>query len=252
MEERLQKLIAGAGLCSRRAAEVLLRQGRVTVNGQKAVLGQKADLDRDRIAVDGREISPPAAYTYLMLYKPRGYACTLSDPHAGRLVTELVADCGTRVYPVGRLDVDSEGLLLLTNDGDFANSVLHPSHQVDKTYHVTVSGYRPGCEAQLEALRSLDGEPIRPAQVRLCSRKGDRASLEIIIHQGKKRQIRRMCRTVGLQVLRLCRVGEGPLTLGGLSPGDWRHLTADEVAACKKEGIANLIAPCHNEVKMER
>ena len=234
MEERIQKLIAGAGLCSRRAAEDLLRQGRVTVNGVTAGLGQRADPDRDQIAVDGKAVVRPVAYTYLMLYKPRGYACTLSDPHARHLVTELVADCGVRVYPVGRLDVDSEGLLLLTNDGDFANGVLHPSHQVDKTYCVTVSGYRAGCEARLEALRSLDGEPILPAQVRLCSRERGRAELEIIIHQGKKRQIRRMCRTLGLQVLRLCRVREGPLALGDLLPGNWRHLTEDEVTACKK------------------
>lgn len=234
MEERLQKIIANAGLCSRRAAEELLEQGRVSVNGAPAALGQKADPARDRITVDGRPVSRPAAYTYLMLHKPPGYACTLSDPHADRLVTELVAECGARVYPVGRLDVASEGLLLLTNDGDFANAILHPSHQVDKTYHVTVSGYQAGCEQRLAALSSLEGEPIRPAQVRLLSREGSRAVLEVVIHEGKKRQIRRMCRAVGLSVTRLCRVGEGDLALGDLPPGAWRRLTADEVAACKK------------------
>ena len=234
MEERLQKLIANAGLCSRRAAETLLEQGRVTVNGLRASLGQKADLSRDRVAVDGVDIAPPEAYTYLMLHKPVGYACTLSDPHAGHLVTELVADCGVRVYPVGRLDVASEGLLLMTNDGDFANAVLHPSHQVDKTYRVTVSGYQRGCERRLAAVRTLDGVPIRPARVRLLAQDGSTAELEVVIHEGKKRQIRRMCRAVGLSVTRLCRVGEGPLTLGDLPPGKWRHLSADEVAACKK------------------
>lgn len=234
MEERLQKLIASTGLCSRRSAEDLLRQGRVTVNGERAVLGQKADWDRDRIAVDGRELRAPSVHTYLMLHKPPGYACTLSDPHAEHLVTELVADCGARVYPVGRLDVASEGLLLLTDDGDFANAVLHPRHQVDKTYRVTVSGYRTGCENRLASIRNLEGEAISPANVRLLSRCGDRADLEVVIHQGKKRQIRRMCRAVGLAVLRLCRIGEGPLTLGDLPPGAWRHLTADEVSACKK------------------
>ena len=177
---------------------------------------------------------PAAAPVWLMLHKPPGYACTLSDPHADRLVTELVAECGARVYPVGRLDVASEGLLLLTNDGDFANAILHPSHQVDKTYHVTVSGYQAGCEQRLAALSSLEGEPIRPAQVRLLSREGSRAVLEVVIHEGKKRQIRRMCRAVGLSVTRLCRVGEGDLALGDLPPGAWRRLTADEVAACKK------------------
>ena len=234
MEERLQKLIANAGICSRRAAETLLEQGRVTVNGLRASLGQKADLSRDRVAVDGVDIAPPEAYTYLMLHKPVGYACTLSDPHAEHLVTELVADCGVRVYPVGRLDVASEGLLLMTNDGDFANAVLHPSHQVDKTYRVTVSGYQRGSERRLAAVRTLDGVPIRPARVRLLAQDGSTAELEVVIHEGKKRQIRRMCRAVGLSVTRLCRVGEGPLTLGDLPPGKWRHLSADEVAACKK------------------
>lgn len=234
MKERLQKLIANAGICSRRAAETLLEQGRVTVNGLRASLGQKADLSRDRVAVDGVDIAPPETYTYLMLHKPAGYACTLSDPHAGHLVTELVADCGVRVYPVGRLDVASEGLLLMTNDGDFANAVLHPSHQVDKTYRVMVSGYQRGCERRLAAVRTLDGVPIRPARVRLLAQDGSTAELEVVIHEGKKRQIRRMCRAVGLSVTRLCRVGEGPLTLGDLPPGKWRHLSADEVAACKK------------------
>ena len=234
MEERLQKLIANAGLCSRRAAETLLEQGRVTVNGLRASLGQKADLSRDRVAVDGVDIAPPEAYTYLMLHKPVGYACTLSDPHAEHLVTELVADCGVRVYPVGRLDVASEGLLLMTNDGDFANAVLHPSHQVDKTYRVTVSGYQRGSERRLAAVRTLDGVPIRPARVRLLAQDGSTAELEVVIHEGKKRQIRRMCRAVGLSVTRLCRVGEGHLTLGDLPPGKWRYLTADEVTACKK------------------
>ena len=235
MEERRQKLIANAGLCSRRRAEDLLVQGRVTVNGEPASLGQKADPVRDRVAVDGVELSPPAGCTYLMLHKPPGYACTLSDPHADRLVTELVADCGARVYPVGRLDVASEGLLLLTNDGDFAHAVLHPRHQVDKTYRVTVSGFRPDSVRRLEALRALDGEAIRPARVRVISQAGSRAELEVVIHEGKKRQIRRMCRAVGLSVGRLCRVGEGPLRLGDLPPGAWRHLTAEEVAACKRE-----------------
>ena len=139
-----------------------------------------------------------------------------------------------RVYPVGRLDVASEGLLLLTNDGDFAHAVLHPSHQVDKTYHVTVSGYRDGTEKQLAAVRALDGEPIQRARVRLLSRAGGEAVLEVVIHEGKKRQIRRMCRSVGLSVRRLCRIREGTLDLGDLPSGSWRYLTADEVAACKK------------------
>ena len=235
MEERLQKLLAGAGLCSRRRAEELLAQGRVTVNGERATLGQRANPERDCIAVDGVALGKAPERLYLMLHKPPGYACTLSDPHASHLVTELVADCGGRVYPVGRLDVASEGLLLLTNDGDFANALIHPSHQIDKMYHVTVTGYRPGCEGRLSAMRNLDGEPIRPAQVRLLHRADGSAVLEVVIHEGKKRQIRRMCRAAGLSVSRLCRVGEGSLTLGDLAPGAWRYLTAEEVASVRQK-----------------
>ena len=232
MEERLQKIIANAGICSRRAAEELLAAGRVTVNGRVATLGQKADLARDMVAVDGKAVAATETFTYLMLHKPRGYACTLSDPHARRLVTDLVADCGARVYPVGRLDVASEGLLLLTNDGAFAHAVLHPSHQVDKVYHVTVAGYGPGKGTALAALRDLEGEPIRPAGVAVLEERGNTALLEITIHEGKKRQIRRMCAAVGLKVLRLRRVAEDGLMLGDLSAGRWRPLTEEEIARC--------------------
>ena len=158
MEERLQKLLSAAGVCSRRTAETYLIAGRVTVNGQTAHLGQRADPDRDEILVDGRPLAPRAEAVYILLNKPRGYVSTLSDERGRRTVAELVADCGSRVYPVGRLDLDSEGLLLLTNDGAWAQHLLHPKHEVEKTYHVSVFG-------PVAAVTDLEGEPIRPARV---------------------------------------------------------------------------------------
>ena len=165
MEERLQKLLSAAGVCSRRAAETYLTAGRVTVNGEPARLGQRADPDRDEILVDGRPLAPRAKPVYILLNKPRGYVTTLSDEQGRKTVAELVADCGARVYPVGRLDLDSEGLLLLTNDGDWAQHLLHPSHEAEKTYHVSVFGPVAGAAARLAAMTDLEGEPIRPARV---------------------------------------------------------------------------------------
>ncbi len=229
MEERLQKLIAAAGLCSRRTAEAWIQAGEVTVNGAAARLGDRADPERDRIVVKGRPLPGEAEKRYLMLNKPRGYTCSLADPHAAHLVTELVADCGARVYPVGRLDVDSQGLLFLTNDGAFAQALLHPSHEAEKTYHVTVSGLRPESVERLQSLTELDGERIRPARVRLLEEAGGRALLSFTIHEGKKRQIRRMCARAGLAVRRLCRVAEAGIPLGTLREGAWRPLTQEEI-----------------------
>ncbi len=234
MEERVQKLMAAAGLCSRRAAEEILRQGRVTVNGRVASLGDRADPDRDTVAVDGAALPGREEKVYLLLHKPRGYACTLSDPHAVRLVTELLTGCTARVYPVGRLDVDSEGLLLLTNDGALAQRLLHPGGGVEKRYRVTAAGLREDSISRLRALRDLDGEPIRPAEIRLLE-EGPPAVLEFVLHEGKKRQIRRMCSRVGLSVRRLCRISEGGLTLDGLPPGHWRYLTGEEIAMLRGE-----------------
>ena len=155
MEERLQKLLSAAGVCSRRAAETYLTAGRVTVNGEPARLGQKADPDRDEILVDGRPLTPRAKPVYILLNKPRGYVTTLSDERGRKTVAERVADCGARVYPVGRLDLDSEGLLLLTNDGDWAQHLLHPSHEVEKTYHVSVFGPVAGAAARLAAMTAV-------------------------------------------------------------------------------------------------
>ena len=233
MRERLQKLIARAGVCSRRSAESLLTAGRVTVNGVAAHLGDKADADTDVIAIDGTAIAFAEPSVYLMLNKPRGYVTTLRDELGRATAAELVADCGVRVFPVGRLDKESEGLLLFTNDGALMQAMTHPSHQVDKTYEVTVTGQLEGAEDRLSAVTELDGEPIVPAQVEIMERRQGQALLRVTIHQGKNRQIRRMCAQVGLQVTRLRRVSEDALTLGDLKPGQWRYLTDAEVAALK-------------------
>ena len=231
--ERLQKLIAQAGLCSRRKAEELLTAGRVTVDGAVASLGDKADPAAQTIAVDGEVLRFEEEKVYLMLHKPRGYVTTLSDEKGRKTAADLVADCGVRVYPVGRLDMDSEGLLLFTNDGDFMQTLTHPKHQVDKIYEVTVTGELNNAAQRLAAVENLDGETIIPAQVTLLKENGGQALLKVIIHQGKNRQIRRMCAQVGLQVKRLRRIGEESLTLGSLPAGKWRYLTKEEIVTLK-------------------
>ena len=233
MEERLQKLLSTAGVCSRRAAEGYITAGRVTVNGAPAQLGQRADPDRDEICVDGKPLASRAEPVCLLLNKPRGYVTTLSDEQGRRTVADLVADCGVRVYPVGRLDMDSEGLLLLTNDGTLAQRLMHPSHEVSKTYHVSVYGPVAGAAERLAALTDLEGEAIRSAQVEVLRRTKQTAELAVTIHEGKNRQIRRMCAACGLTVKRMRRVREHSLELGDLPPGRWRFLTPEEVAALK-------------------
>ena len=236
MEERLQKILSAAGLCSRRQAEEWLKAGRVTVDGRIAALGDKADPERSAVAVDGKPLAPPPEKVYLMLNKPRGYVTTLSDERGRAAVAELTADCGTRVYPVGRLDCDSDGLLLLTNDGDFAQRMAHPSHRKEKEYHVTVTGRLAGCERRLAALTALeDGSPIVPARVTVLRRDGGTWVLSVTICQGLNRQIRRMCALAELRVKRLQRVREGSLTLGDLTLGKWRYLTAEEVKRLAEE-----------------
>ena len=183
--------------------------------------------------MDGRPLRGAAQHVYLMLHKPRGYVTTLSDERGRPTAASLVRDCGTRVYPVGRLDLDSEGLLLFTNDGALTHALLHPSHQVDKTYIVTVTGAAADSARQLSAVDRLDGQPIVPAAVTELYRKDGTAKYRVVIHQGKKRQIRRMCAAAGLTVTRLCRVAEGSITLGDLPPGKWRYLTAEELQSIK-------------------
>lgn len=226
MEERLQKILSARGVASRRAAETILDAGRVTVNGRTAKVGDRADPERDEIRVDGRPLPPLDRRTYLVLNKPRGYVTTLSDEKGRRTVAQLVAGCGARVWPVGRLDLDSEGLLILTDDGELTQKLLHPSHEVEKEYHVWVEG---DVEKALPILRgplSLDGVPLHPAQVKIL----DAGVLSVTIHEGRNRQVRRMCAAAGLKVRRLRRVREGSLTLGSLKVGCWRPLTAEELS----------------------
>ena len=234
MEERLQKLLSAAGVCSRRTAESYIMAGRVTVNGQTAELGGKADPERDEIRVDGKLLAQKEKNVYLLLNKPRGYVTTLSDEKGRKNVADLVKDCGVRVYPVGRLDLDSEGLLLMTNDGDFMQHLLHPSGEINKTYHVSVYGAIHGVAEKLAAITDLDGEKIRPAQVRVLKQTAQTAELSITIHEGKNRQIRRMCAACGLTVKRLRRVQEHTLSLRELPVGQWRYLTEQEISDLKR------------------
>lgn len=230
--ERLQKILSARGVLSRRAAERYIQAGRVSVNGVTAVLGQTADPEQDDIRVDGVPLPEEKQKVYLLLHKPRGYVTTLSDEQGRKNVAELVSGCGTRVYPVGRLDLNSEGLLLMTNDGALTQKLTHPSHQVEKEYLVRVTG---PVEQALPILRrgmTIDGVTYQGAKVKVVPTR-DQGSrlLSMTICQGKNRQIRRMCAYGGLKVHRLCRIREGHLRLGDLPPGQWRYLTAEEVSA---------------------
>ena len=234
MEERLQKILSAAGACSRRAAESYILAGRVTVNGETAQLGQKADPAHDVIALDGVRIgAPEEEFLYFMLHKPVGYVTTLSDEQGRPSVADLIRDIPARVWPVGRLDQNSEGLLLLTNDGNVTHKLLHPSFRVEKEYHVWVTG---SIERALPILRGplkIDGQLLAAAKIDVLSDEGDKGKLRFIIHQGKKRQVRRMCAAGSLKVKRLQRVREGELLLGDLPEGKWRPLTAQEVQYIK-------------------
>lgn len=234
MEERLQKLLSVAGLCSRRTAEAWIAAGRVTVNGHTARVGDRADPERDEVCLDGVPLGSKENKTYILLNKPRGYVTTLSDEKGRPTVAELVKDAGARVFPVGRLDMDSEGLLLLTNDGELMQRLIHPSFQIDKVYEVEVVGFREGADGALSAVRSLEGEPISPAAVEVLSQSGGRARLRVVIHEGKNRQIRRMCALCGLTVRRLRRIREHTLELGELPEGKWRRLTEEELTKLSK------------------
>ena len=232
--ERLQKILSARGVASRRAAEEWIQAGRVSVNGRTAVLGDTADPEKDDIRVDGKQLPRQEKLLYLMLHKPRGYVTTLHDEKGRPDAARLVADCGARVYPIGRLDMDSEGLLLFTNDGAFANLLMHPSHEVEKAYEVLVSGFSPEKLPLLERPIVLDDYCIRPPKVRLLESTGQKARLEVVIHEGRNRQVRRMCQAAGMEVLRLKRTREGSLTLGDLPAGKWRSLTQAEIEKLKK------------------
>ena len=230
MEERLQKLLSAAGVCSRRTAETYLIAGRVTVNGQTAHLGQRADPDRDEILVDGRPLAPRAEAVYILLNKPRGYVSTLSDERGRRTVAELVADCGSRVYPVGRLDLDSEGLLLLTNDGELAHRLLSPKYHVEKRYFARVDGELSATDAEAFArgMTLGDGLECLPAGLELLP---GHACI-VTLREGKFHQVKRMLAARGAPVLYLKRLSMGPLTLDdSLAAGAYRLLRAEEISA---------------------
>ncbi|MBQ8538366.1 MAG: rRNA pseudouridine synthase [Ruminococcus sp.] len=229
---RLQKMLADCGVDSRRKCEELIRRGSVKVNGKVAVIGDKVDPYNDKVYVKGRRVTASAKpkHRYIMLHKPRGYVTTMSDERGRRCVAELIEDIEERVYPIGRLDKDSEGLLLLTNDGEFANHIMHPKKHINKVYRVTV---RPAITDEminkLQTGIELDGRKTAPAQVRVVTKQEGRVVLEIVIREGRNRQIRRMCESLGLEVARLKRVAIGTVKLGGLKQGMYRDLSEDEI-----------------------
>jgi 23S rRNA pseudouridine2605 synthase len=237
MQERLQKIIAAAGITSRRKAEQLVVEGRVTVNGSVVMeLGSKADLERDHIKVDGKLLRPMRGQVYLLLNKPPGYISTRSDPEGRPTVLSLLRGVKERVYPVGRLDYHSSGLLLLTNDGDLANSLMSRASQVPRTYHVKLEGQpQPGDLARLEQGIPLDGRPTAPARIRPLPDRG-KPWYEITLVEGRYHQVRRMFERIGFPVVKLRRVRIAFLTDAGLRQGQFRHLTPSEVARLKSDG----------------
>ena len=242
MAERIQKILSRQGYCSRRAAEKLIEEKRVKVNGRVVIIGDTADVSKDRLLVDNKPvfIKHEPKKLYYMLHKPRGYVTTLSDPHATKSITSLIEDIDTRLFPVGRLDKDSEGMLLLTNDGDFSNLISHPSSGITKIYRVSV---KPAVdEEQLDKLISgfeLLGEVVVPASVRITGEEKERSVLEITLSEGKNREIRRMCEAVGLEVTRLKRTAIGPVKLSSLAVGKYRELTESELKALKNAAGKN-------------
>ncbi len=231
MEERIQKIIASSGVCSRRKAEELIQAGKVRVNGTIAKLGDKADAEADVVEVSGRVITSGQRY-YIMLNKPRGYITSLDDERDRKTVNELV-DVGTRIHPVGRLDYNSEGLLVMTNDGALTYRLTHPSHEIPKGYIVTVRGKLEDAITILKSSIEIDGRMTRPADVSVIREDSDGGLLHIILREGRNRQIRRMCEAANLRVIRLKRVSLGELALDKLPSGRWRHLTEREVKYLK-------------------
>lgn len=227
---RLQKFLAESGVASRRKSEELIESGKVKVNGHVASIGDKVNPKKDTVTVNGKKIIKQKDNTYIVLHKPRGFITTMSDEMDRKCVAELIKDVKVRVFPVGRLDRDSEGMLIFTNDGEFANALTHPTKHVPKTYRVTV---RPSIsEEQLTALTEgiiIDDRKTAPAEVHVVTKEENRVVLEIILYEGRNRQIRKMCEEVGLEVARLKRTAIGSIKLGMLKQGAWRHLTDDEV-----------------------
>lgn len=227
---RLQKYLSMCAVASRRKAEELITQGKVKVNGKVAQLGDKVSPRHDTVTVGGKKIAASKKHVYIMLHKPRGFITTMDDEMGRKCVAQLVSDVGARVYPVGRLDKDSEGLLLMTNDGEFANHMTHPSKHIPKTYRVTV---RPDVtDDMITAFATgieIDGRMTAPADAHIIEKQENRVVMEIVLYEGRNRQIRKMCEALGLEVARLKRTSMGSLKLGMLHPGKWRELTEDEV-----------------------
>lgn len=233
---RIQKIIADSGVCSRRKAEELITKGKVKVNGHIALIGQKLNPTVDLITIDGKtvEFEKKKEHIYLVMNKPRGYLTSMSDDRGRRCVTELLPNTQNRVFPVGRLDLNSEGLLLFTSDGRFSNDMMHPSHEVSKTYRVTV---RPDITDEQAAKLSegvyIDGRRTAPAEVRVITKEPNRVVMELVIREGRNRQVRKMCEAVNLEVARLKRTAIGPIKLGMLKPGATRELTKEELKAIR-------------------
>ena len=233
---RLQKIIADSGICSRRKAEEFIAQGRVKINGRPCKVGDKADPIKDIVSIDGERVvfERKNPYRYILLNKPRGYVTTMSDELDRKCVTELLDGVDARVYPIGRLDKNSEGLLLFTNDGNFANEIMHPSKHVTKTYRVTV---RPDVDDDVLVKLSegvvIDGRKTLPCTVLVLDKQPGRTVLQMTISEGRNRQIRKMCEAVGLEVARLKRTAVGPIKLGMLKPGTWRDLKPEELRALR-------------------
>lgn len=236
MQERLQKYLARAGIASRRQAEELIRKGKILVNGKVAELGDKVDPQQDQVLWQGKLVAPQQESLYLMVNKPKGVVTTVRDTHGRPTVLDLLPKQTARVYPIGRLDLDTQGLLLLTNDGNFAYALTHPKFEVSKTYHALVEGHPP--TKQLSAMAkglALDDGPTAPAEVTLLRREGNNSLLVISIHEGRNRQVKRMCVAIGHPVLSLQRVAFGGLQLGSLPVGKWRPLTTTEVEQLRRQ-----------------
>jgi 23S rRNA pseudouridine2605 synthase len=231
--ERLHKFLARAGIASRRQSENLIREGRVRVDGQVVdLMGLQIDPEKVRVTVDGRLVRPPARVRTIMLHKPAGYVTTMADPQGRRKVTDLLTDQVERLFPVGRLDYDATGLLLLTNNGDLANRLMHPRYKVPKTYRVTMAGhFDQTAQKRLLSGITLDGRLSLPKQVRVLKSSPERSVVELTIREGKYHQVKRMFAAVGHQVVKLKRIAYGPLRLGRLGPGAWRELSQEELAA---------------------
>lgn len=236
MDIKLQKFVSDCGLMSRRAAEKEIESGHFAINGVKAKLGDRMDPEKDRVTYRGEPLKKSTSRKiYLLLNKPAGIVTTMQDEQGRKTVADLVSDIGTRVYPVGRLDKDSEGLLIMTNDGTFANKIAHPSGTVKKIYITMIRGYVENQQLdQLRAMRLLEGEPLQPVDVELLDRNENASRVRFVLSEGKNRQIRRMCEAVGLSVMQLRRIQIGNLTIGKLEPGNYRRISAEELDGLNK------------------